>query len=110
MARTITPELRAELDEDGALCAEISARTPECRAWVTIGASFEGDAVCGFHTLHFEFRIDWMEREYDPSADEMPLFETRNFGTEGELDRYLLEVLPESALLISVADDPDYPL
>lgn len=40
----------------------------------------------------------------------MPLFETRLFRTEGELDRYLLEVLPESASLIRVADDPDYPL
>jgi hypothetical protein len=110
VARTITPELRAVLDEDGLLCAEIAAHTPDCRAWVSVGANFEGDAVCGYNTTHFEFFVEWMEDEYDPSGDEMPLFETRLFRTEGELDRYLLEVLPESASLIRVADDPDYPL
>ena len=110
MPRTITPELRAVLEEDHRLCAEIPAEISGCRAWVTVGAGFQGDALSVFGVTHFEFRIEWMEREYDPSGDELPVFEVQRFRTEAELNAHLLRILPESANLIRVADDPDYPM
>ena len=109
MARTITAELRAVLEEDRLLCAEIPAVTEGYRAWVSVGANFDGDAIYGYNTTHFEYHIEWLEQEYDPHIEELPVWDTRFFATEAQLNAYLLVVLPESAALIRVANDPDYP-
>lgn len=110
VARRITPELRAALEDNHSLCVEIPARNPGCRAWVNVGVSMEGDAISGFGVLHFEYPIEMMEREYDASADELPLFDSRGFRTEDEVNRRLDELLPPDAVLIRVADDDDYPM
>ena len=110
MAAKLTPELRNDIESGRRICAEIPAVTPHCLAWVTIGVGFENDAVSTYGLMHFEFRLEWLEREYDPSREEFPIFETHRFPTEGELTPYLADTLPESTNFMSVADDPDYPL
>ncbi|MEQ8571966.1 MAG: hypothetical protein RMA76_43995 [Deltaproteobacteria bacterium] len=110
MARRISPELRDALETRHDLCVEIPAKHPGCRAWVNVGVSMEGDAISGFGVLHFEYPIEMMEREYDASADELPLFDSRGFRTEDEVNRYLDQILPPDANLIRVADDDDYPM
>lgn len=110
MEPRITPELRAHLEDNHLLCAEVPSRSSDCRAWVTVYPRFDGDALERFIVRHFEFKRDWMEREYDPCADEMPLDESQVCITEYELEAHLSQVLPSSATLIRVADDPDYPM
>lgn len=92
------------------LCVEVPATTPGCRAWVHVCAAREGDAIVGFGVLHFEYPIAMMEREYDASAGELPVFDSRGFRTEDEVNRYLDQILPPDAHLIRVADDDDYPM
>ena len=109
MTLKITPELRSWLERDRTICAEVPAETPDCRAWVVVYPLFEGDAIERFLVRHFEFRNEWVEYEYDPSGDEMPLDESQACLTELELEACLDRLLPRSATLIRVSDHPDFP-